>query len=316
MQSISTNSTLQGLSSGPRGWNRFWFGPLLSTSLFATRTCIALTSCLVFLLYCLNAENWLSHGGWVNPDAAAQLIGTGIPGTGAEFRLSPYYRTPGIVTLVCCLGMLGSLWLASGRFARLAAFVTYGLLLTLQARAPLFLERGEPLLLACLFYLSLAPSFPTEKLGSNTVTDWGSNKSSKSDLWLGNFSMRLIQVHFVLWIAFSLFSMLGFEGWWTGEAIRQLVEDRQGFLPHALAKLMTLEFIAHSVVLIQIGLLISILSPAIRFAGPILLLLFTAAIILVLGDWVYSLILLATGTSIWPLLRNQPIASAPIHNEA
>lgn len=100
--------------------------------------------------------------------------------------------------------------------------------------------------------------------------------------------------------------MLGYEGWWTGEAVRQLVEDRQGWLPDALAKLQFIELTAHAIIALQIALLLTILKPSFRFAGPIVLAAFLAAIMLVLGDWLYCVILAAIATSIWPIC-SQPL---------
>ncbi len=81
----------------------------------------------------------------------------------------------------------------------------------------MLVTKSEPLVSAFLFYLVLVPS--------------GLYRSEKG--YLTTVGIRLIQIHFVIWIGFSLSIMLANDGWWTGEAVRRLLEDRQGLIPAA-----------------------------------------------------------------------------------
>lgn len=304
---------IQNSKASASRWDRFWFSQNDSTTIYWTRTFIGIVSLVLFAVYATQSSEWYGNQGWIDPGSGLQMIGDGIPNTGAEYRLTPFYVHPEWMIFGSIIGIGASVCLISGRFARTSAIISFVSLLILQARAPLFLERGEPLLLASLFYLALVPSFGCERLANPTAAKSPSSTSaspSNSALsgnhWLANLALRLIQTHFAIWIAFSLFSMLGYEGWWTGEAVRQLVEDRQGWLPDALAKLQFIELTAHAIIALQIALLLTILKPSFRFAGPIVLAAFLAAIMLVLGDWLYCVILAAIATSIWPIC-SQPL---------
>ncbi len=277
-------------------WNQFWFAESSSAAPYWTRAYLGIASALTLALHALYSPAWFGPEGWLSPEAGRHVIGVDVYGTGAEYRWSLFYVMPDWIGPLCWVGFAASLLMIAGRFARIGALIAVVILAMLHHRAPLMVGRGEPLLVAALLYSLLIPSLPLERL-------WRSKDENNSiePSWRVNFAHRLTQVHFALWILFSLVSMLGNDGWWTGESVRQLLADRQGWLPDLLATHTNAERLTHATVGVHLLLLLGILSPAIRFAGPILMGMLAVAILLVIGDWGYLAILTAAATSVWPL---------------
>lgn len=278
-------------------WNRFWFRTDLTIPHQAIRLGLGIAALAAFAAHILFANDWLGTEGWLNPTAGLYLVGQGIEGTGAEFRWSLFYAYPALLIPACWIGVAASIAIGLGLAPRIAAVVAIAILVMLHHRAPLLIGRGEPLLVPFLLYSLLLPVrgtvFPSRTKSSEQVA---------VPLWrceLATFGFRLMQVHFVLWILFSFTSMLGTEGWWTGEAVRQLLVDGQGWLPVSSATVTLAEYIAHVVILVQLLFLFTILHPAYRSLGFIAFFLFLAAALLVIGDWQYVIILAGLSIPLW-----------------
>jgi hypothetical protein len=266
-------------------WNRFWFQPLLAPSAQMTRALIGCASLLVFANHAALASQWLGDSGWFNGSAALALAGQGVEGTGAEYRWSPLYSYPWLGFPLTVLGIIASLAMIVGRWSWLGCLIAYVVLVMIHHRIPLLINKGEPLLVASVLYCTLLT--PIRETSLFRV--------------FSNLALRMLQIHFLIWIAMSLFSMLANETWWTGEAVRQLIVDGQGFLPSKGTPLWCAEFLAHGVLVLQVGILAAALNPSIRPLGRWLTIAFCAVILLVIGDWIYAAILFATSTSIWPI---------------
>jgi hypothetical protein len=268
-------------------WNSFWFCPMELRRVAVTRFFVSIAALSLFLFYFLTSNQWYGSYGWFDTSAGLHFAGQGIEGTGASFRWSILYLSPDSGTVIAGIGALACLLAASGRLAPLGCGVAWVCTTMFQHRAPLLVGICEPLIAASLFYLCLAPSHRIEE------------RTSAKTAILGNVALRLVQVHFVLWILFSLTTMLSTEGWWTGESVLRLLADGQGLLPRTWAVPLVAEALAHATILLQFGILASIGNPTIRSIGWWIVVAFIAVMLMVISDWLYAITILATSFSIW-----------------
>lgn len=270
----TSNTTISGwLRSVDSVWAEFWFSPLPTRQVRATRVVIGLVSFFLFTSYALIGNKWFTDQGWFDSTAGLFLVGEGLPDMGSEFRITPFYQNPQWVVPFAIVGAIASIVLTIGRFAPIAALIAFLGVMFFHNRAPLLVTYSEPLVSASLFYLILVPS--------------ALYKSDKG--YLATVGIRLIQIHFVLWIGFSLFSMLSNEGWWTGESVRRLIEDRQGILPSSWGMPVFAECITVLIIISQILFLVCVARPSWRPYGFWAMLFFAIAILIVIADWMYVL---------------------------
>lgn len=278
-------------------WNRFWFRSDVEVRSSTVRMGLGVASLFAFIGHILFANAWLGSDGWLNPSSGLYLVGQGVAGTGAEYRWSVFYTYPNLLVPLSWVGAVLSGLLAVSIAPRFCAMAAFLLLAMFHHRAPLLMGRGEPLVLPFLLYSLLLPStgfFPFAKsprADGSTVPLWKRE--------LATLGLRLMQVHFLFWFLFSLTTMLGNEGWWTGESVRQLLADAQGWIPTSWATVTVAEWITHGVIQIQIAFLFCMLLPPLRMIGFGLFVLFLAAALLVIGDWQYVIILAGASLPLW-----------------
>lgn len=258
-------------------WADYWFTALSTQVVQMTRGVVGVTSLLLFVCYSLIGNEWFTDQGWFDSSAGLFLVGNGMAETGAEFRMTPFYDHPSLVLPVAIAGMVASLLVILGRFASIAALVAFVCVMFFHHRAPILVTKSEPLISAFLLYLAIVPSslYRSERGYLTTV------------------GIRLIQIHFVIWIGFSLSTMLANEGWWTGESVRRLLEDRQGIMPAAWGTPLIAECLSSLVVLSQVMFLACVARPSWRCFGFWAMLVFGAAAIIVTADWMYAMTILA-----------------------
>jgi hypothetical protein len=258
-------------------WADYWFTALSTQVVQMTRGVVGVTSLLLFVCYSLIGNKWFTDQGWFDSSAGLFLVGNGMVETGAEFRMTPFYDHPSLVLPVAIAGIVASLLVILGRFASIAALVAFVCVMFFHHRAPILVTKSEPLISAFLLYLAIVPSslYRSERGYLTTV------------------GMRLIQIHFVIWIGFSLSTMLANEGWWTGESVRRLLEDRQGIMPAAWGTPLIAECLSSLVVLSQVMFLACVARPSWRRFGFWAMLVFGAAAIIVTADWMYAMTILA-----------------------
>ena len=276
-------ATNQGQSSVSRiakvesAWAEFWFGPVDTSVLKLTRMMVGAVACFLFLCYGWIGRAWFTDQGWFDSKAAAFLVGDGIAETGAEFRISPFYKNPNLVLPVAAVGTIASIMIVLGRFSSIASAVAFLCLMFFHQRAPLLVTVSEPLISAFLFYFALVPT----------------NLYQSQRGYFATIGLRLVQVHFVIWIGFSLASMLANEGWWTGESVRRLLEDRQGLIPASWGTPLVAECLASLVLITQVIFLVCVARSSWRSYGFWAMLVFVVAILLILADWMYALTMFA-----------------------
>jgi hypothetical protein len=268
-------------------WNVFWFCPMELRDVAVTRLFVSIAALSLFLFYFFISNPWFGSNGWFDVPAGLHFVGQGIEGTGASYRWSILYQFPNSGPVIAGLGAFACLLSASGRLAPLGCGMAWVCTVMFQHRAPLLVGICEPLIAASLFYLCLAPSHRIEQGNQSKVSVFG------------NVAIRLVQVHFALWILFSLTTMLSTEGWWTGESVRRLLADSQGLLPRTWAVPLVAEVLAHGTILLQLGILASITNPTIRSIGGWLVLAFVAVMLFIISDWLYAIAIFATASSIW-----------------
>ncbi len=86
--------------------------------------------------------------------------------------------------------------------------------------------------------------------------------------------------------------MLANEGWWTGESVRRLLEDRQGLIPPSWGTPLVAESISIAVLLSQVAFLACVLRPSWRQYGFWAMLVFALSALIVTADWMYAMTIL------------------------
>lgn len=258
-------------------WADYWFSPLSPSKIQMTRAAVGAISLLLFVSYALIGNKWFTDQGWFDSSAGLFLVGNGVADTGADFRMTPFYEHPNLVVPISIVGMSASLAILSGRFASVAAVVAFVCLMFFHHRAPMLVTKSEPLVSAFLLYLAIVPSslYRSERGYLTTV------------------GFRFMQIHFVIWIGFSLSMMLANEGWWTGESVRRLLEDSQGIIPASWGSPLLAESLSSVVLISQVAFLICVARPSWRRFGFWAMLVFAAATLIVMADWMYAMTILA-----------------------
>jgi len=235
---------LASILSLPAAWDRFWFTPRGTGSIARVRIAIGVLAAIQFLSFLTWVPQWLSGDGWYNLETGLYMIGDGIPDMGSQYRWSFLYRAvqPGAAMTVCILGLLASIATTCGMGSRWAPLLAWGCMLTIHQRAPWLSLPGEFLIAAGLLYCGI----DTGRTAWSIKPGWEDGACRVS----ANVALRCIQVHFLMWLLFSITSMLQYAVWWNGTAVPLLTEqianwfgplDRTGgfgqFLTHAMVGL-------------------------------------------------------------------------------
>jgi hypothetical protein len=260
-------------------WDGYWFSPVDSSRMVLVRVFVGLLSAMLFGGLLWIAPKWFSDAGLFDTNAALFAAGQGSNATGAEFRWSMLFRFPGLARPLALLGLIASAILATGRLGHFPAWIAAICLACFHHRAPLLITRSEPILFASLMYLALSP--------------W-------ANYWR-SVSLRLIAVHFFVWISFSLANMLAQECWWNGSAIGRLLYENWGVTSSSPWFSLAADTLGHIVLVSQLGILVCLIHPAGRRFGLWLTVVFAAVILVVLADWTYALTIIGVSLSAWKI---------------
>jgi hypothetical protein len=195
---------------GLRKWMDFWFLPRDPHSLSTVRVGAGLVAILHFVALLMEGQDWLGPMGWLDVDSSRYLIGDDVDGTGSRYRWSLLYRYPECVNWVVGLGIFASAAAVAGIGSRIAPLTVWFCLCTFHHRAPLVTLVYEPLLVATMAYLTI----DTGRTAWTLRPGFTSGKERVSV----NIAVQLLFCHLLIWIAFSLSSMLANPVWWNGEA--------------------------------------------------------------------------------------------------
>jgi hypothetical protein len=175
---------------------------------------------------------------------------------------------------------------------RLALLIAWICLLMIHHRAPWLTMPGEFLLIAGLFYCIIDPG----RVAWTLQPGWDDRVERTG----ANLALRCCQVHLIIWLLFSVTSMLQYSVWWNGSAVPLLSRQISSiFGPLAdssyFGQACTLALLG-----LQFGAAFFLVHPRIVALGLICLALFAGAVALLAGDWLYASVLIAMGMSFLP----------------
>jgi hypothetical protein len=246
-----------------------------------------------FAIYFAIAADWFGDLGILEASVGKYLVGDGIEGTGSQFRWSPLFAFSGQATMTALIGIIASGLMTAGLGSRVSPAIAWIALASIHHRAPMIIALYEPLLSAVLAYLTIDPGRLVWKIQPGLSS--GEKRHS------ANISLRLIQVHFALWIVFGLCSMLAYPAWWNGEAGWGLITQKRGLLQMGEGGEWLGQAMTHFTVALQMCLLYCMASSNWRWLGRWILIAFVASMLMLSSDWMYAAVLLAVSVAIWPV---------------
>jgi hypothetical protein len=287
-------SFLNSLLLVPAAWDRFWFSAISTRAVSTWRVAVAIVALLHFLSFLTWVPQWLAGDGWFDLETGRYLIGEGLPDTGSQYRWSPLFALtqPAAGYAVCIVGLLASVSLVLGIGSRITPAMCWLCLLTIHHRAPWLSTPGEILLAAGLFYLILDPGRTAWSIKPGF--DDGSQRVS------AQVALRCGQIHLLMWLLFSLLSMLQHPVWWNGSAVALMSEQVDGWL----GAIPRTSYFGQALTLIILGLQIATLFLLTRQStlslGLLCLACFAFIVAIFAGDGMYAMTLLAMGVAFLP----------------
>lgn len=190
-----------------RGWNKFWFDPMETSTLVIVRVAFGVVvlvwglSLIPVLAPLFGTHGLLPH----RPDA----VGAGI------WSVFDVADQDLMVSAVLVLLLASSSTLIVGYRARLSSVVVFVMLLALQRRNPLVSNSGDVLLRTTGFYLMLAPTAVAV-----SVDSW--RKRGRSGVWdcppRAPWPLRLIQIQLTVVYLATVWAKLRGTTWNDGTA--------------------------------------------------------------------------------------------------
>jgi hypothetical protein len=282
----------------PLAWDHFWFSPLSTRVVARVRIAIGVAAAFHFFMFLFWVPQWLSGDGWFNLETGRYLIGEGIPGTGSQYRWSLLFRAthPGAALAVCVVGLLTSIATATGIGSRIAPLMAWVCLITIHHRAPWLSMPGELLLAAGLLYLVI----------DTGRTAWSilPKRDDVAQRVSANLAWRCIQIHFLLWMMFSITSMLQYGIWWNGTAVAVLSEQFNGWMGVIPTASRWGQAIAHAMIIFQVVALLTLGRASTVSVGLVATWMFAVCVAIFAGDWLYALTILAMSVSFVPFPSN------------
>lgn len=151
------------------------------------------------------------------------------------------------------------------------------------------------LLAAGLIYLVIDPG--------RLAWDWRPKRHDQHYRVSANLAVRCIQVHSLVWLCFSIASMLQQRVWWDGSAVAMMSRQRGGFWGGGYWGVIegsswfgqgaTVAFLA-----LQFAGLIALPKTSTAAIGYLAMVVLSGLIVVFDGDWMYALAILAM-TSAW-----------------
>ncbi len=284
----------QNLFTLPQTWDRFWFSPIESLAMGRVRAVIGSVAAIQFLIFCTWVPQWLTGDGWFNVETGLYMIGDGLPDTGSPYRWSLLFRTDqtAMAWAVCGVGLLASIATALGIGSRAAPLLAWLAILTIHNRAPLLALPGELLIAAGLLYCTL----DTGRTAWSLRPAWDDGTQRV----MANVARRCIQIHFLLWLVFSIGSMLQYSVWWDGTAVPILSEKIDGLFGTFERTSPWGHFWTHAMVGLQVIAVLTLTRASTVGLGFLTTIAFAMCVGLFAGDWIYAISLIAMATALLP----------------
>lgn len=213
-----------------QGWNRFWFSPGDAYCMGAMRALIGAMALWFIVSYSTDLVTWFGPHGLLTVPTVTRL--TGIADSDEPVFTQSilfYIDQPAVLWSVHVVAVLAAAMCMVGLFSRVASIVTLLMVLSYVHRAPMLTGQFEPVLTALLLYLCLGPSGR-----ALSVDRWLKSRREKTaepaPSLAANISLRLMQVHVVMFYLIFAFSKLAGEPWWNGEAVWWLMAQSESRL--------------------------------------------------------------------------------------
>ena len=301
-------------------WNRFWFAPASSLPMCVLRILVGLLAAAHFLELGQGLNIWCANDGVVPPAAVRRLLE--LTSSGTEYRYSYLNGLPASSALLVIhvLAIVASLMFAVGLLTRISGLLTLAALLAYVHRIPQVAGHAEPVLSFLIAYLCIAPSGAWLSLDRRL---FGSSKDNATlRIVLGaadapvaaNVALRLTQVHLAMFYAMMGLTKLYGDAWWEGSAVWILLAQTQS-RPLDLTSIRrwgqigeyVVNFWTHAIVYFELAFGILIWT---RIGRPILLwlsVLIWASVILVTGQLLFGLTMLAANVAFLPAKAFEPL---------
>src|SRR5688572_10361655 len=290
-------------------WNRFWFTPADPLPACVLRIVVGLVALTHFIDCGLSLNVWYAPDGVLPPAAVARLLE--LTGDGeANYHYSYLARitNQGALWALHALAIVAALAFALGLFTRVSGVLTLIATLAYVHRVPQVAGHLEPVLSFLIAYLCIAPSGAWLSLDRRLFS--AAKKRSPMAILTGpgnpsvtaNIGLRLIQIHLAMFYAMMGLTKLYGDAWWTGDAVWLLIAQTES-RPLNLTGLRRLgaigeyllNFWSHSIVYFELAFPILIWT---RLARRILLalsILIWLSIILLTGQLLFGLTMIAAG---------------------
>ncbi len=198
-------------------WQRFWFTPSDVTTVCVLRILTALAAFGYVLSFTPDMMTWFGAGGLLPTPTVGELTNDFHP------SYLSLLDAPVALWSAHALGLVVVAAFLLGLLTRVMSVLTLVVVLSYIHRAPMLAGQFESVLSMLLLYLCLAPC---GRLWS--IDGWLVNRRSRGQVWLApstaaTVSIRLIQVHLVLWYFTMGLTKLAGETWWTGDAVWWLI---------------------------------------------------------------------------------------------
>lgn len=286
----------------PSQWDQFWFAPASTAWIARVRVAVAFVAVIQFLVDGFWVPSWLAGDGWFDLETGRYFIGEGISETGSAYRWSLLFPFPSswFALLVVVVGGLASLATMLGVGARLSPLIAWACLLTIHHRAPWLTTPAEMLLAAGLIYLVIDPG--------RTAWDWRPTRHDQRIRVSANLSVRCIQVHGLVWLCFSIASMLQQQVWWNGTAVSMMSRQRGGYWGIIEGASWLGQGATVAILALQCIGLLTLPRTSSAALGYLAMVVLSGLIVVFNGDWMYALAILAM-TSAWlprPAVEDTP----------
>ena len=271
--------------------------PQLSGCAATCRLSIGVACVLFFTGWFGNIEKWIGSDGPLPTELTRFFIGQGVEGSGAMFRLSPYYSSPEASTWMMVhmlAGVFASLALISGFGGRWTVLILWGLMLTLLHRVSMLQSQGELLLCSIIPYLFIDTGWLTEP----TRVGYADNQLR----WSSAAMTGVLRWHLMFWLIATLASHLSQTIWWDGSALWSIAVNEQ-------SPIFSADFVASNSWISPLGsnawLLLHVAfvaTLAIRVLRPLAILIgavYWLGAIALTGDWMLGLVGMAATSCVF-----------------
>ncbi|MEZ6062589.1 MAG: HTTM domain-containing protein [Planctomycetaceae bacterium] len=283
-------------------WNRFWFSAADPAPLGIIRLWIGAILVYAHIVWGLRFDEFLGNNGWIDIETLRRMSANGYAITFWKF-VPEAWQVP---VHVASIAVLTCFWL--GLFTRWTAWLTVLIVMSYTNRNPIAAFGLDQIFGILVLYLAIGPSGASWSLDS-----WRRRRAAgQADPSTGdsncvakirgrpsvsaNLAIRLIQLHLCLIYFYAGASKLQGVTWWTGEAIWNVIANREyqtfdlTWLAHHSQ---VIEVIAHVTILWELSF------PALVWVRPLRPIVLAMGVLMhlgigaFLGMWTFGLAMIA-----------------------